>query len=341
MSVPSGLFIIGTQRSGSNLLRVMLNQAAEVAAPHPPHLLQTFFPLLPLYGDLYQTGPWQSLVTDVCAWVNANPVPWAGFIASPDRLFLLEKRSLPALVGSVYDQFAVHTGKSIWVNKSMANVRYLPDIQADLPLAKFLYLYRDGRDVALSFQKAVVGPKHPYVTGREWAHDQRLALEGMACLPADQALALSYEQLISAPEPSVRQVCQFLGIEFRPALLDYHQSAESVVTASSGKMWANLTRPVMAGNQGKFLREMAPEAISQFEAAAGDVLVRLGYTCVGQGLPGNHSFSAEDIAAFEAEDMRLRQLARQNQDPADAAKRLPQEVLLKEIIQRLKGSPGQ
>lgn len=319
----------------------MLHQAPEVAAPHPPHLMQTFFPLLPLYGDVHQTGPWQSLVTDVCAWLNANPVPWAGFVAMPDRLFLLEKRSLPALVCAVYEQFAAHTGKSIWVNKSMANVRYLPDIQADLPLAKFLYLYRDGRDVALSFQKAVVGPKHPYVIGREWAHDQRLALEGMANLPADQALALSYEQLISGPEAAIRQVCQFLGIAFRPGMLDYHQSEESMITASSGKMWANLTRPVMTANQGKFLREMTPEAISQFEAAAGDVLVRLGYSWVGQGLPGNHSFSAEDIAAFEAEDKRLRQLARQNQDPSDAAKRLPQEVLLKEILLRLKGSPVQ
>lgn len=44
--------MIGTQRSGSNLLRLLLNQYTEIVAPHPPHILQRFYPLLPAYGDL-------------------------------------------------------------------------------------------------------------------------------------------------------------------------------------------------------------------------------------------------------------------------------------------------
>jgi hypothetical protein len=48
----SPIQFIGTQRSGSNLLRVMLNQLPEISAPHPPHILKTFFPLLPLYGNI-------------------------------------------------------------------------------------------------------------------------------------------------------------------------------------------------------------------------------------------------------------------------------------------------
>ena len=44
--------MIGTQRSGSNLLRLMLNQQPAIASPHPPHILERFMPLLPLYGNL-------------------------------------------------------------------------------------------------------------------------------------------------------------------------------------------------------------------------------------------------------------------------------------------------
>ena len=44
--------MIGTQRSGSNLLRVMLDGIEQIVAPHPPHILQRFLPLLPKYGDL-------------------------------------------------------------------------------------------------------------------------------------------------------------------------------------------------------------------------------------------------------------------------------------------------
>ena len=46
------LFMVGEQRSGSNLLRVMLGQADEIAAPHPPHILERMMPLIPHYGDL-------------------------------------------------------------------------------------------------------------------------------------------------------------------------------------------------------------------------------------------------------------------------------------------------
>ena len=48
------IFMIGTQRSGSNLLRLMLNELPRIAAPHPPHILQRLMPLVPNYGDLEQ-----------------------------------------------------------------------------------------------------------------------------------------------------------------------------------------------------------------------------------------------------------------------------------------------
>ena len=39
------VFIVGTERSGSNLLRVMLNASSELAVPHPPHVMRYFAPL--------------------------------------------------------------------------------------------------------------------------------------------------------------------------------------------------------------------------------------------------------------------------------------------------------
>ena len=72
----SSIQIIGTQRSGSNLLRLMLNQFDEVSAPHPPHVLRTFSPLLVHYGNLGDHNNFSLLATDIANFVNANPVPW-------------------------------------------------------------------------------------------------------------------------------------------------------------------------------------------------------------------------------------------------------------------------
>ena len=46
------VFMIGTQRSGSNLLRLMINQLDQIASPHPPHIMERMHPLLDCYGDL-------------------------------------------------------------------------------------------------------------------------------------------------------------------------------------------------------------------------------------------------------------------------------------------------
>ena len=55
-TIIQGIQMIGTQRSGSNLLRVMLDGIREIAAPHPPHILQRFLPLLPKYGEMESTS---------------------------------------------------------------------------------------------------------------------------------------------------------------------------------------------------------------------------------------------------------------------------------------------
>ena len=46
------LFIIGTERSGSNLLRVILDAHSRISVPHPPHIMRYFSPLVARYGDL-------------------------------------------------------------------------------------------------------------------------------------------------------------------------------------------------------------------------------------------------------------------------------------------------
>ncbi len=72
------VFMIGTRRSGSNLLRLMINQLPEVAAPHPPDILQRMMPLVPLYGNLNDPKIFYQLVDDVCRLVELDPVPWEG-----------------------------------------------------------------------------------------------------------------------------------------------------------------------------------------------------------------------------------------------------------------------
>ena len=118
--------IIGTQRSGSNLLRLMLNQLKGVFAPHPPHILATFMEFAPFYGDLAQPENFTELVADICGFVKKNPVPWrqdtleTELIAHHSR-----EQSLFGIYRSIYEINAVSHDARWWFNKSLQNVRFL------------------------------------------------------------------------------------------------------------------------------------------------------------------------------------------------------------------------
>ena len=329
------ILMIGTQRSGSNLMRLMLNQVPMVEAPHPPHILQRLMPLLPTYGDLSVSSVFRLLVDDVCRLVELNPVPWEGVVLDRDDVTArCRQHSLVAVFAAVYDVLAETRGAKTWCCKSLANVHYVPEINAYLPDAKYIYLYRDGRDVAVSFKKAVVGQKHFYHIAQDWAKAQRAALTMQAQLDDSQFFSISYETLTSCTEQTLQNLCAFLDVAYDPSMLDFHQSNEATSTASSSSLWTNVTKPVMSQNTKKFLKEATEEEVKIFELVAGDVLDQLGYERTQTRPNDGADFSTETIAQFDAENRRLKAQVQDTMDPEDWERRRRQTALLEEIKQR-------
>ena len=327
--------MIGTQRSGSNLLRLMLNQIDGIAAPHPPHILQRIMPLLPNYGELSQGDSFRLLVDDVCRLVELNPVTWDGVsLNRKDVIARCKEQSLVAVFFAVYDILAETWGAEHWCCKSLANVQYLPEINSYSNDSKFIYLYRDGRDVALSFQKAVVGEKHIYHIANAWAKSQRLALQMRSILGADRFYNISYEDLVADPESSLKGLCGFMGKEYTPDMLNFHQSNEATNAASSSSLWGNVTKPIMKQNTKKFLKKATEEEITLFELVAGDVLDALGYERVRVATAGEVSFSKQAIELYDEINQRLKQERKAQMDPEDLKRRDRQAGLLKEIQER-------
>ncbi|MGK7892251.1 MAG: sulfotransferase [Xenococcus sp. (in: cyanobacteria)] len=327
--------MIGTQRSGSNLLRLMINQIDGLAAPHPPHILKRIMPLVPEYGDLQNKDNFKVLVDDVCRLVELNPVPWDGVtLDREDVMNRCRDNSLVAVFSSIYDIVAETWGAKKWCCKSLANVHYLPDITEYSDESKFIYLYRDGRDVALSFQKAVVGEKHIYHIAQAWAKAQRRALDMKNKLAADRFYRISYEEITGDPEPALRGLCKFMGVEYTPKMLNFHQSSEASNAASSSSLWGNVTQPIMKQNTKKFLQKMTNEEIEIFESVAGDVLDALGYERVRIATGEEKKFTPAEIEEFDViNEARKIEISKQ-MDPEDRERRDIQAGLLEEIKSR-------
>lgn len=329
----NGIQIIGTQRSGSNLLRVILDQSAEIASPHPPHILVTFMPLLDSYGTLDALA-YRRLVKDVVAYVHVNPVPWDGVVLDEEQLFdQSETYHLFTLNRLIYEQAAIAKNARYWCCKSMSNVHYATEMEAFGLRPKYVFLYRDGRDVACSFKKAIVGEKHIYHLAQQWKKDQEACIRLREILPADRFFSLNYESLITTPEAEIRKLCLFLDIEYQSDMLQFHDSKTSKQTAAAGEMWSNLEKPIISNNTGKFLKEFKGDDLNIFELVAGAVLTALHYERFApQADPG---LIAEDrLNEYDRENGILKQEALAMARASDLENRAPQLEILKEIKSR-------
>lgn len=329
------IFMIGTQRSGSNLLRLMLNQLPDIVAPHPPHILHRFMPLIPGYGNLQKDSNFMALVDDVCRMIELNPVAWEGLTLDRKKVAAACRgRSLMAVFGATYQMLTEAQGAKTWMCKSMQNTLFLPQIEAFFAGAKYIYLYRDGRDVAVSFRKAVVGEKHFYHIAKEWAETQRLALQHRDRVPASRFVSISYEELTAQPEAAMRRLCTFLGAKYDPSMLEFHESDEAKRAAESSALWGNVVKPVMKDNTRKFLREAAEEDVRIFESVAGDVLDALHYERAYVPRGQERRFTAADIKKFDAENKQLKEEVMRGVDQEDLKRRDQQATLLAEIRSR-------
>lgn len=329
------VFMIGTQRSGSNLLRLMMNQLKDVASPHPPHIQERMLPLMDSYGDLESNDNFKILVDDVCRLIELNPVEWSG--VSFDRDVVMSKskeRSLMSVHGVVYDLYAEAHGAKTWCCKSMTNINYFDAIEEYFDHPKYIYLYRDGRDVALSFQKAVVGEKHIYNIAKDWSDTQAKALKLRELIDKKYFHCVSYEQLTQHPEETARALCAFLNTDYVPAMLDFHKTSEAKNAAESSELWSNVTSPIIRDNSKKYKKEMSSYDISIFESVAGNILDQLGYERDFVASGEELEYSSQDIDEFNKLNISKKLASFLKVDEKDKERRERQLGLLTEIKTR-------
>ncbi|MCK0147139.1 sulfotransferase [Arenibacter sp. F26102] len=324
--------IIGTQRSGSNLLRLILNQSPKISAHHPPHILTVFYPILNKYGNLQRDDNFVKLIQDVCRLIETNPVKWDLELSRKEIFDSCRQRSLIEIFKVVYEMMAEKDGAIYWGCKSMANMNFYKDIESNGMKPYYIHLIRDGRDVASSFKKTLVGEKHVYHLANIWKKNFLKAQEVFRNVDPTRCLTIKYESLISDPMQVVGQLNTFLNLDLDESALSYFNSNESKITAAAGSMWSNLTAPIMANNTRKFLETLDMEEIEIFESVAGEILKENGYELHTHS--HRKEFSQEEIQKFEAQNMKLKKDALDSGHlKVDIEFRIQRKALLEELNQ--------
>lgn len=271
------IFIVGTERSGSNLLRLILDAHPNIAIPHPPHIMLELAHLEPKYGDLSLDKNFRRLINDAVRVVELHFAPWDIVV---DRELVFKEavaRNLYCVKRAIYEQYMRAKGKKRWGCKSTFMIHHTAVVRKYHQTPKFIHLVRDGRDVAVSARDSVFNHFHPYYVSQLWVRQQQEAIQLSKELPANQFMTVRYEDLIANPEKEVRRLCEFINEEFTDQMLKYSSRPDSAALAGISKSWENLSKPILAGNTKKYLTQLTREEIFAVERNAYQQLMHFGY----------------------------------------------------------------
>lgn len=273
----SPIFIIGTERSGSNALRILLNAHPNIASPHPPHLLRYLAPIEAAYGDLSIERGLSRLIDDAI-WITRWHInPWDSVPSREDVRNLLRSRDVLGVNDAIYQWYARLNRKVRWACKSTFSLYYLRALDAYYyPDARFIWLVRDPRDVVASSKSSVFNPSSALKVAQLWSEQQsivRRELDGRE----DKIFMLRYEDLAEAPETAAKRICEFIGEPFLPQMLDAFSGHEARKSAKLSNSWANVTRPISNFSVGSHRARLTDSETVCVEALTGRLMAVCGY----------------------------------------------------------------
>lgn len=268
-------FIVGSGRSGSTLLRLMLASHSRIAIPAETWYLTALLEELPIDRPLEEDeiGTAISLMTSHFAW------PDLGLDATEfrHRAANLTGVRLRDLVEIVYRWHMEIEGKSRWGDKTPAYIGIIPALAAMFGDAKFIHLIRDGRDVVKSFQRQ--GWLGPWMHGcaKEWLKAVEWDLKLGKTQLNERILRVRYEELVLYPEVTLRGICAFIDERFEDQMLLWRKKVAGAIPDRQKKFHSNLSRDMNPSDVGRWKREMTSREVFVAEALIGTQLSRFGY----------------------------------------------------------------
>ena len=261
--------LLGVSRSGTTLLKEMLDQHPSLAIPP-----ESYF--IPQLWDRH--GEWpdpERFVNDISRLARVRE--W-GVTPADVRERISDQPAFADAIQAVYRAYADTRGKPRFGDKTPAYMQRLDVLERAFPDAQYVHLVRDGRDAGLSFIEMRRRPRFNWARPRglaAFAAQWRREVEGARRFGRERAagryLELRYEDLLADPELTLRELCGFLGLEFDPEMLGYHRSQGARALPDHPR----LVQPPTPGR--RWQEQMAPDDAECFEAIAGELMAELGY----------------------------------------------------------------
>jgi hypothetical protein len=268
-------FIVGSGRSGTTLLRMILVSHSRLWIPPETWYLNQMGDMLDLDRPLVPQE------VERVVQIMTRHYRWPDLELSADEFrSAVAKMTSPFLsdiVEWVYLEHLKRSGKRRWGDKTPGYIELVPQLAHLFPGAKFIHVIRDGRDVAKSFQARRWSGRWLHQNADEWLMAMGYGERWKKSPYAGAFYEVRYEDLVRDQEREVRRVCELLGEEYEPQMLSWQSDVEKQVPAREAHIHEKLGRAPSAEDVDRWQREMSAREVFVSEAFMGPHLKAHGY----------------------------------------------------------------
>lgn len=275
-------FIVGRPRSGTTLLRTLFDAHPNVIVPPE---CQFIINLYPKYGKI------RNWSTDkLHAFYNELLNQWL-FDLWPVNHKQLLKNLLKCKGPNNYNticKVVYHEYQSVFNNgvllaigdKNPGYTIYTKKLLKIFPEAKFIHIVRDYRDNFISIRNVDFELPFISVTVTKWRLFVKKFRNAAKARPGTH-IELKYEDLAAEPEKTFKDLCEFVGIPFSKAPLDFHLKNEEALKIYPAeilkKYQASLFKKISTDRIGLWKKELKPAEVKVGDFCAGTYTESLGY----------------------------------------------------------------
>ena len=271
------LFITGYPRSGTTLMRLIMNANSRIAIPDETSIFHWYFKR-PFWQCLLNNRFSGNRLYDKAFGTDIT----ANFDQKPLGFRLNAKKSIDFL----FSEYAKKEGKEFWGDKTPLHTQFADHIFELFPNAFMINMVRDPRAVVASSKRYFDKKRGKFdfwitqnveETTNRWKWEIGLT-EKFKEKYADQFELVIYEELVLNPEKVVKQLCEKIGLDFEEGMMAHHKGNYVQKGQVASTDWhQEATKPINPANIDKWKNELTQEEIEQVEKALEGSMKTYGY----------------------------------------------------------------
>jgi sulfotransferase family protein len=279
------LIIGGCPRSGTTLLRTMLQAGTEVAVPRETRFVLEAWRERRRFGDLRDANNRRRLAR----WIFMREETQAdrlglGAEGAVERL-VASPPALGSMLTTCFVMFAEKHEKPRWGDKRPLYAARMSAIWDLFPNAHFIHVVRDPRACVASLRtlgwfEGEIGPMAAL-----WEHSVKSVDGWRSKLAPDQLLDVKYEELVLDAQQTLRQVAEFAGLRADDDAVEQMLHYQEVEEKRSPRHHSNLTQALDPSRLSGWKETLEPREIAFIEQATRPLMERWSYEPVSDGVP--------------------------------------------------------